>query len=967
MSKNKKIVLIIVSVLVWAIIVVGFVLAKMGILPFFKNDKASQTSGNITTQAKKEEIRKKNARPEKVNGVYLLAGTDFAIAPELAITEVKTGIDTALKEAVEYGFNTIYISAISEKNPIILGTGKEKFDVIEYISKKAHESKLYVVSMIDYNDAMVVGENIKSNDKLIKKMAKYDVDALLLSNIMSFNSAAFTGDPATKATAINDAVKVISETAKNANKVIEVGAEVSPVWAHTAHDAAGSKTSSYYESLVDAQLDTRLWVQKNYVDFVLVDSDNSMSRANANYKTSMTWWNDIVDGTKVALFAKHRTDLICTDNATWSSSDELARQFMATTELKNCMGNSFYNLSSFKADKGSSTTRYLSYIKGELNVKNIMTDLIITNQTNTTIKTSESKISFTGTGDPSAPITLNGKAMERTEEGYFSVVVDLKAGKNVFTFANKGQSKTYTVIYTLDVIKSASPIGKVQGIGDTSIVIKAEALKGAKIYAKINGQTISMSIGSADESEDDLANTESMDYVTYVGTYKLPAATTSVQNLGKIKVYGSFNGHSDSAIGANVYVNALVAPPPDTSNGGSGTVLSGKIGVVSSTLAETFDGATLDGKYNPTFTPLPKGTYDFIVGEATIDKVKYYKLSSGRIVFASNFSEVASPPTLSMNKLSAVSAAGTGNVTKLKLKTDWWVPFNVQLNPQSYYKGYDSRVFNVASFTASYVDIVFYYTYAGEGTFDFSSSNVVRSAEWVNVGANGTSTLRLHLTRTGAFYGYEVTHDDTTGCFVLTIKNKPSALANYTVLLDPGHGGKDPGAIGAIINSQTGKNYTEAEVNLALATQVKQKLQALGVNVIMTRTGNTTMALPSRAAYITNVKPDLSVSIHNDSSSSSTATGTSAYYFRSYSFPLAKEVHDSLLTTWNTIYGRPIQDRKTNFYPFRIARIEVCPAILIECGFMSNPTEISKLVNPANQELLSAAITNGIVSYINKY
>ncbi|NCC87530.1 MAG: N-acetylmuramoyl-L-alanine amidase [Clostridia bacterium] len=954
MNKKKKIALITAAITVWVIIIIAFVLARTGKLSFFSNrfDDVKETSVTTVTDLAEKDNRVKRKIPEKVFGMYLVAGVDFLVNPEFSVDEIKASIDEGLKYTTEKGFNTIYVSALAEKQPILIGTGKDEFDVLSYISEKAHENNLYVVATLSYNDAILVDSEIKSNDILIKKLAQSDADAILMTDITSFDTSIFTGDATAKTLAINDTIKNIEETAKSVNKVIEFGVEVSPVWAHIKHDETGSNTSSYYESYMDSQLDTKLWVKNGYVDFIYVDGDNSMARANANYKTCMEWWNSVVEGTNVALFAKHRVDLVCSDNTTWSNADELARQMMATTELKNCKGNGFYNLAAFKADKNSSIQRFTAYLNGQLDSKFVLTDLIITNQSKTKINTSESKISFTGTGDPSSPITLNGEELDRTDEGYFSLVLDLKAGNNVFTFANKGQTKVYSVNYTLDVIKSISPTGNAYGIGGTSIEIKAVAIEGSDVYATINGSKIPMSIGSAEVAEGDLANTYSFDYVTYVGTYKLPAGTTSVQNLGATKVFASFQGHSDYHKGANIYVNART---------------SQRLGVVSSKYAETYDAQTLDGKYNPTFTQLPKGTYDFIEAEATIDNQKYYKLSSGRLVSANDMTYSDNPAEQIVNGVQVTESVSTSKATQIKLKTDWWVPFNVQQNPQSYFKGYDSRVFNVASFTASYVDVIFYYTYSASGAVDVSGSNVVSSAEWVNVGQNGTSTLRLHLRKSGAFYGYDLSHDDSTGSFVLYIKNKPTALSGYTVLIDPGHGGSDPGALGAIIDSETGKQYYESKANLILSNLVKQKLVALGVNVVMTRTGDTTRALTDRANYITELKPDISLSIHNDSSTSSTSTGTSAYYFKPYSFPLAKEVHNNLLSAWNSIYGRPIQDRGINFYPFRIARVDVCPAILIECGFMSNPTEVTLLTTPANQEILSSAITNGIISYINNY
>ena len=115
------------------------------------------------------------------------------------------------------------------------------------------------------------------------------------------------------------------------------------------------------------------------------------------------------------------------------------------------------------------------------------------------------------------------------------------------------------------------------------------------------------------------------------------------------------------------------------------------------------------------------------------------------------------------------------------------------------------------------------------------------------------------------------------------------------------------------------------------------------------------------------------ISIHCDSSGSASAMGTSAYYYRAYGQPLAKSVHESIVNAYkNNIYKDKSADFKSkisrgaSFYAFRVARVEECPAILIEYGFVSNMAECQVLQTAANRDILAAATVEGIKNYISQ-
>jgi N-acetylmuramoyl-L-alanine amidase len=109
--------------------------------------------------------------------------------------------------------------------------------------------------------------------------------------------------------------------------------------------------------------------------------------------------------------------------------------------------------------------------------------------------------------------------------------------------------------------------------------------------------------------------------------------------------------------------------------------------------------------------------------------------------------------------------------------------------------------------------------------------------------------------------------------------------------------------------------------------------------------------------------PDIFVSIHLDSAASSSGYGTTAFYYRPYSYALAKSIHTHLVNTYvQNIYGtqKSTIDRGTVFYPYSVTRIEECPSVLIECGYVSNLEECRILQNSKHQDSIATAIANGI-------
>ncbi|MBQ6164528.1 MAG: N-acetylmuramoyl-L-alanine amidase [Clostridia bacterium] len=375
---------------------------------------------------------------------------------------------------------------------------------------------------------------------------------------------------------------------------------------------------------------------------------------------------------------------------------------------------------------------------------------------------------------------------------------------------------------------------------------------------------------------------------------------------------------------------------------------------------ETSDAADKTDKSSVLCTPLTKGTFDTVVGEQTYNGKKMYVLSCGLKAYAKDVRIVQDGYVLPPNRLTAGETVVGKNTTDLYLDTLWAVPANIGVLPQEYHTGYQDRKFNVSAFTAQYLDVTFYHTSAVTGNFSLPSNGLFKSFTWLSKG-NGSVTLRCLLSEVGNFSGCSVSLTDD-GRFCISVKNMPAQTK--TVVIDPGHGGKDTGAKG--FSSAT----PEAALNLAIATQTVQELRSRGIRVITVRTSDEEHSLDERRQFSRYFKPDAYVSIHNDYTDSASATGTHAFYYYPWSMPLAECVHrhmveayrEKIYTPGTAAYARA--DRGIHFYPFFVTRVEECPAILVECGFVSNRSEYNVLCTAEHQRTLAKAIADGIIEFL---
>lgn len=197
---------------------------------------------------------------------------------------------------------------------------------------------------------------------------------------------------------------------------------------------------------------------------------------------------------------------------------------------------------------------------------------------------------------------------------------------------------------------------------------------------------------------------------------------------------------------------------------------------------------------------------------------------------------------------------------------------------------------------------------------------------------------------------------------VMTEKSDP-----VTIVVDAGHGGIDPGKVGV-------NNALEKDVNLAIALKLERNLKESGVNVVMTRTDDNGLYeendtnkkvrdMKKRLAIIEEAKPVLAVSIHQNSYPDASVSGVQVFYYKDSvkSREAAEIMQEQMIETLKPDKEREAKDNSSYY----LLKKTTVPIMIIECAFMSNPTEADLLIQDAYQERVAWAIYMGIMRCIH--
>lgn len=212
--------------------------------------------------------------------------------------------------------------------------------------------------------------------------------------------------------------------------------------------------------------------------------------------------------------------------------------------------------------------------------------------------------------------------------------------------------------------------------------------------------------------------------------------------------------------------------------------------------------------------------------------------------------------------------------------------------------------------------------------------------------------------------------EPTVDVFQLTEDNLNESDDNgrVTIVVDPGHGGRDPGKVGV-------NDVLEKDINLSIALKLKEFLELNDINVVMTRetdiglyaesdSNKKVSDMKKRVALINRRNVVLAVSIHQNSFIQESSKGAQVFYYSN-----SKEGKDFAQIMQNqlkiSLKDGNKREAKFNDSYYMLKKTE-CPIVIVECGYLSNYTEAALLVDDNYQEELAWAIHLGILSYLNQ-
>ncbi len=738
---------------------------------------------------------------------------------------------------------------------------------------------------------------------------------------------------------IDNLVRSTYDTVKAIKPKVQFGISPFAIWSNKDKNPEGSDTQGGISTYYDHYADTKKWVKENYIDYIAPQIYWNIGFKIADYSVLLDWWKDVCAGTGVKLYVGHAAYKINdTSQANeWLDPLQIPKQIAMNRDSKAVSGSIFYGYSSLKSNLlGIKDKLRGIYVAGRDAGSPVPEDrqLVIAAPDNG-YKTSASKISILGSCDPDQPVYLNGNQVQVTKDGYFTVWQDLKVGDNNLVFKHKGKD-TALKITRKEAASSApykmskpefrpgyfSPTQSMTMKTGQKVEFSCQAPAGAKVWVEIGSYKVNLT-GAASGS----SNSGALTPATYKGTFTFPAVSGSQKSL---------------SLGKPVFVMEYKGSKLTAKQSNTLTVQSDKYykyATVSTSEAEAVarSGPSADASR---ITPLINGAVDYIVGQQN----GYYLLKSG-VWTDGKYVKVTDDKALKANKISSVSAKDSGSYTDITFK----MPVNA--------------VFGIEA-ASSTLTLNIYNTTGVKFSSGAPAASIYSSVDYKLVNGNAQYTFKLKSADN--YFGYYAQYKN--GSLVLSLKNAPKIsgsgakpLTGLKVLLDAGHGGTETGAVGPL-----GKNGPyEKQLNLSITLNTRKYLQALGATVVMTRTTDKTLSLTDRANLIRKEKPDIAVSIHNNS------MDVTADYTK-HTGLLVLYSKDSSKTAAGFIQNALVADLQRDDGGYRWQSLSVCtvtqsPAILIEGGFMSNPEEYQWLADYDNQLKMANSISNAIKDWALKF
>ncbi|MCU0567518.1 MAG: N-acetylmuramoyl-L-alanine amidase [Oculatellaceae cyanobacterium Prado106] len=546
-------------------------------------------------------------------------------------------------------------------------------------------------------------------------------------------------------------------------------------------------------------------------------------------------------------------------------------------------------------------------------------------------ETTAEQIFLIGTAAPGGNVTVNGQRIDRSPAGHFAPSFPLQMGENIFNLRSGDQRLRLKVTRISGA--PPAPVGTAFAEGSLSPAVDIARLPGELMcFGAIAPPeaTVSVSLGTQN-----------------IALLPQPSQVTLPPNSAVL----TQRDQPTPAAAAQTYQGCMTAQQPGdlgtpqfrlVANGQTVTqVGAGKVEVLSPNTAQVVEVTANPGtaRTGPStdysrITPLPKGTRASVTGR----EGEWLRLNYGGWIRASDTQPIANaiPPRSLIRSARSRSADGW---TEILFPLEVPVLVSVQQGDRNFI-------------------LTLFNTTAQTDTIRTDDDPLIQRLDWSQV-APGQVQYSFQL-KTDQQWGYKLRYEGTT--LILSLRHAPEvssrSLSGTRILLDPGHGGpEDLGARGP-----TG--LPEKTVTLIVSEMLRDRLEAQGATVLMTREGDIDLWPNDRTALINELQPTLALSLHynalpDDGDAVNTA-GVSTFWYNTQSHDLAVFLHNYLVEKLD----RPSYGVYWN--NLALTRPAVAPAVLLELGFMINPQEFEWIADPKAQEQLADTLAEGIAEWIHQ-
>jgi uncharacterized lipoprotein YddW (UPF0748 family)/N-acetylmuramoyl-L-alanine amidase len=757
---------------------------------------------------------------------------------------------------------------------------------------------------------------------------------------------------------INELIQLLQTTIRQINPRVRWGVSPTAIWMNAQNDPRGSETGGT-ESYQTSYADTRLWVLENWVDYIVPQIYWPIGFDIACYNNVLSWWEDVVKGTNVDLYvgiAPYREITRDTDPrfSHWTEG-EILRQLERNSQSGVVSGAIFFRATHMRSLLGN---RIGDFYKNVLTgtfpdivptpphgaPSRFMTRLSVAQPAANRSITDAANFNFFGSSVPGLPLYVNNiPVTNRTDEGFFNIFLPLVRGTNTFTFTQPGQPNVVRVItnnapvvtpaatMTTPVITNVFPATDEWALEGTTITLRATAPAGATLTARIGNQTIPMT-----QTNSNLVSTANRIYTAnFTGQYTLNTQATpnAITDLGRVTYSATFRNQT------------LTATSPARIR---------QIGPLAPLFAEITTEATW-GFPNATST----GGSHWMYVKGQTDRItaitgSWTRLASGMWVESANIRTWQASAGETAVWFPPLALPGTGLLSEGRYfigEFEDRIVWDTPVFP-GVYAEFDGNILTVTMGMQNFIPPVF--QPIGETLF-----------EEIRFGFHRNAPAYFMTLREGAkLEGFYVEYDDENNQLVLILKKRRPLtpgnfpFAGFTFVLDAGHGGSDPGALGPM-----GSEYAEAHIVMDTTWLLAERFEMLGAEVILTRDGHYHVDLAERPQINRRAKPDMFISIHSNSTAETTnATnihGFTMWYRNPNAIPAAQTFFTHLRYV-NPLSNRANQINQSNFF---VCRPSWTPSILVELSFTNNIHDFSWMIDPRRQVDMAWGMVNALLIY----